>query len=236
MRVALTLAYDGTHLFGSQIQSETKETVFGHFEAALLSLGVQSRVVASGRTDAGVHATGQVCHFDLPDYWSDIEELKRRLNQKLPRSIRVRKIRAADMAFHARYSAKKRSYRYIIKIGESTPFLANYVTFVDSLDFEELVQKMPLFIGKKDFAAFRKRGSDEKSTIREIYRAFAYRHKGYIILHFEANGFLRSQIRLMVAALLRLSATEIKERLAQKNQKSLKPAPAEGLYLAKIIY
>jgi len=239
MRVATTLAYDGTHFFGSQIQSETKETVFGCFEQALLELGIAQRVVASGRTDAGVHATAQVCHFDLPHYWSDTKELKRRLNQKLPNAIRVKTIIPVDATFHARYSAKKRSYRYIIKLGEPTPFMANYVTFVESLDFESLVEKMPLFVGKKDFAAFRKKGSDEKSTIREIYRAFAYRHRGYIILHFEANGFLRSQIRLMVAALLRLSAEEIQARFTQRQTnglKHLKPAEANGLYLAKIVY
>ena len=236
MRVAATLAYDGTHFFGSQIQSEQSETVFGRFESALESLGIFCRVVASGRTDAGVHATAQVCHFDLPPYWSDTQELKRRLNQKLPSSIVVKKIVAVDSAFHARYSAKKRSYRYIIKVGAPNPFMANYVTFVESLDFEAVVAKMPLFIGKKDFAAFRKKGSDENSTIREIYRAFAYRHRGYIILHFEANGFLRSQIRLMVAALLHLSSAEIEERFASQTQRALKPASANGLYLARIRY
>jgi len=236
MRVAATLAYDGTHFFGSQIQSETKETIFGYFEAVLYELGITARVVSSGRTDRGVHATGQVCHFDLPSFWSDTEKLKRVLNQKLPNSIRVKKLSSVDAAFHARYSAKKRSYRYIIKVGEPNPFLANYVTFVEALDFDALQKKMPLFIGERDFSAFRKKGSDEKSTTREIYRAFAYKHKDFYVLYFEANGFLRSQIRLMVAALLRLDAAEIEARLVQKNQKALKPAPAEGLYLARIRY
>ena len=236
MRVAATLAYDGTHFFGSQIQSETKETIFGYVEAVLLELGIDFRVVASGRTDKGVHATGQVCHFDLPLFWSDLEKLKRVLNQKLPHSIRVIKIKKVDAAFHARYDATKRSYRYLIKVGESNPFEANYVTFVQSLDFEAMQKKMALFRGEHDFVAFMKTGSETKSSVRVIYRAFAYKHKGFIVLHFEANGFLRSQIRLMVGALLTLSAQQIQERLQNKSVTKLKPAPSNGLYLARIGY
>ncbi len=230
------IAYDGTHFLGSQIQSQTKETVFGYFESALRSLGIESRVVASGRTDRAVHATGQVCHFDLSDYWSDTTKLRRILNQKLPHSIHIKELKRVDESFHARYSAKCRAYRYIIKVGEASPFLANYVTFVEHFCLEDVQKKMALFVGERDFGAFRKKGSDEKSSIREIYRAFAYEHKGFFVLYFEANGFLRSQIRLMVSALLRLNTSEIEARLQNANQKALKPAPANGLYLARIRY
>lgn len=236
MRVAATLAYDGTHYFGSQVQNETKKTIFGQLEAALLELGVDFRIVASGRTDRGVHATGQVCHFDLPSFWSDLERLKRILNQKLPASIRIRKLKEVNADFHARYSAKKRSYRYLIKVGDANPFEANYVTFVKELDLKQLKQKMNLFIGEHDFKNFMKMGSDTPTTSRVIYRAFAYKYKEYIILHFQANGFLRSQIRLMVAALLRLDKEAIEDKLKDRYNHRLKPAPSEGLYLSKILY
>jgi tRNA pseudouridine38-40 synthase len=81
-----------------------------------------------------------------------------------------------------------------------------------------------------------KSGSDIKSTTRTIYRAFAYRYKGFIVLNFEANGFLRSQIRLMVGALLNLESAQIQEQLACKKRYKIKPAPSNGLYLAKIKY
>lgn len=236
MRVAATLAYDGTNFLGSQIQSETNNTIFGKIEAVLKELGIEFRVVASGRTDKGVHATGQVCHFDLPEFWSDLKKLKRILNQKLPSSIKVLKIKEVDSDFHARYSAKKRSYRYIIKVGESNPFEANYVTFVKELDYDKLSANMQLFTGEHDFTQFMKTGSDVESTIRVIYRAYAYAYKGYIILNFQANGFLRSQIRLMVGALLTLEKKQIEDKLKHRYAHKLKPAPSNGLYLSKILY
>jgi len=154
----------------------------------------------------------------------------------LPSSIRVKVIKQVNNKFHARYSAKKRIYRYIIKEGESNPFEADFVTFLRSVDFNAIESNIRLFIGRHDFEKFMKTGSDTESSIREIYRAFAYRYKDYIVLNFEANGFLRSQIRLMVGALLNLNTNEIEDRLALKSTKQNRPAPANGLYLAKIKY
>jgi tRNA pseudouridine38-40 synthase len=236
MRVAVTLAYNGTPYLGSQVQKEFHNTIFGVFEQVLLALGIKQRVMASGRTDKGVHATGQVCHFDLPPYWDDTQKLKHVLNQMLPSSIRVMHIKEVGCEFHARYSAKKRVYRYIIKEGTLTPFEADFVTSIqEKLDIQLINEKMQLFTGEHDFKHFKKNGSDEKSTIRIIYKAFAYKHKGYIILNFEANGFLRSQIRMMVGALFTLSQEKIKEKLTHTNHK-VDLAPPNGLYLAKIKY
>jgi tRNA pseudouridine38-40 synthase len=236
MRVALTLAYNGTHFLGSQIQSESSNTIFGQLERVLAKLGINYRVVASGRTDKGVHASAQVCHIELPSFWDDLAKFKRVLNEMLPSSIAVKKISKVSDDFHARYSAKKRTYRYIIKEGESNPFEADYVTFVNVLDFEDIQKKIALFIGEHDFVNFMKTGSDVGSTTRVIYKAFAYKHKGYVILHFQANGFLRSQIRLMVGSLLNLNAQQIQDKLQNSYNHSLKPAPSNGLYLAKILY
>lgn len=236
MRCALTIAYNGTNFLGSQTQKSSKNTVLGQLEHVLNQLNIDSKVIASGRTDRGVHANGQVCHIDLPEFWSDLEKLKKVLNEMLPPSIVVKKIDAVDDNFHARYSAKKRLYRYIIKESQSNPFEESFVTFLDSIDFLNIEKNIKLFEGKHDFKFFMKSGSDVKSTTRVIYRAFAYRHKGYIILNFEANGFLRSQIRLMVGALLALSADEIREQLQCKINYKIKPAKSNGLYLSKIKY
>ena len=236
MRVALTLAYNGTHFLGSQIQSESSNTIFGNLEKVLEKLGIVFRVVASGRTDKGVHATGQVCHFDLPEYWDDLAKLQRVLNEMLPSSIMVKDLKKVESDFHARYSAKKRTYRYILKESSSNPFEAEFVTFKEKLDFEKISKNSKLFIGEHDFVNFMKTGSDVGTTTRVIYKAFAYRHNGYIILHFQANGFLRSQIRLMVGALLNLNAKEIEDKLNNSYNHTLKPAPSNGLYLAKIQY
>jgi len=236
MRVSVTISYDGTSYFGSQIQKETSNTIFGEIEKVLLKLGIQSKVIASGRTDKGVHATGQVFHMDVPQFWLDLVKLKTVLNRMLPKSIYVKKIQKVDAEFHARYSAKKRVYRYIIKTSSVNPFEQNYVTFLTQIDFEVIKKNIRLFEGEHDFQYFMKTGSDINSTTRVIYKAFAYKYKDYIILNFEANGFLRSQIRLMVGALLDFTPHDIQAKLSCKENKKLKPAPANGLYLAKIKY
>lgn len=236
MRVRLTLSYNGTHFLGSQTQTETNNTILGNVEQVLKKLGIQERVIASGRTDKGVHATAQVCHLDLPSFWEDVAKLKRVMNKMLPSSIMIRKISAVNSDFHARYSAKKRVYRYIIKQGESNPFEADFITFLKTVDRKDIEKKIKLFEGIHDFSEFMKTGSDTGSSIREIYKAFAYKHKDYLILNFQANGFLRSQIRLMVGSLLSLDEKTIVEKLKAKKKHPVRPAPASGLYLARINY
>jgi tRNA pseudouridine38-40 synthase len=236
MRVAVTTAYDGTTYLGSQIQKESPNTIFGAIQKVLTALGIDSKAVPSGRTDRGVHATGQVFHIDLPTFWSDLSKLTNVLNSMLPASINIKYIKEVDDNFHARYSAKKRSYRYIIKDSNSNPFSNNYVTFLKDVNFQNIQTNIKLFIGEHDFVNFMKTGSDSNSTTRIIYKAFAYQHQNYIVLYFEANGFLRSQIRMMVGSLLNLDKEKIVEKLTLQTNHKVKPAPENGLYLAKINY
>ena len=234
MQVALFLAYDGSHYFGSQIQN-TLPTIQGALHQVLQALQIEPKTDFSGRTDKGVHATMQVVSLKLPSFWSDLTRLQTTLNKMLPHDIEVKKIIQVNDDFHARYSAKKRVYRYIISTARPSVFTANYVSYIKDVDFVALQEKIKLFEGKYDFCCFAKSGSDVKTTTREIYKAFAYKHKNYIILYFEANGFLRTQIRLMVGALIQHNADTIKMMLQQQCKK-IKPAPPQGLYLAKIKY
>jgi len=236
MRVALTLVYNGTHFLGSQTQKSSPNTILGNLEKVLSALGIKEKVVASGRTDKGVHATGQVCHVDLPPFWSDLAKLKKVINEMLPSSIEVKSIKSVDDDFHARYRAQKRVYRYIIKKDKCNPFMDDFITYNKSVDFFTIKKNIKLFIGEHNFEFFMKTGSDTKSSVRIIYKAFAYIYKDYIVLNFEANGFLRSQIRLMVGALLKLDASQISEQLTLRNKFGVKPAKCNGLYLAKIKY
>ena len=236
MRVKLTIAYDGTEFFGLQIQKHTQKTITGVLVHVLKELGINSMPIASGRTDSGVHATGQVYHLDLPPFWSDINRLKQTVNKMLPCSIKIRKIEKVDKNFHARYSAKKRVYRYLISQSPTTPFDCRYITYFETFDFEKVQRNIRLFEGVHDFAYFQKSGSDVKTTLREVHKAFAYKHNNTIILHFEANGFLRSQVRLMCGALLQLEADEIEAMLQKEKKYKIKPVPPQGLYLAKIKY
>jgi len=236
MRVKLTVAYNGTTYLGSQTQKSSNNTINGQIEIALHELNIDTKVIASGRTDRGVHATGQVLHLGLPTFWSDIKKFKRVLNSMLPKSILIKSIQLVEDNFHARYDAKKRVYRYIIKDSSSNPFENDLVSFYKDIDFDTIKENIKLFKGEFDFMYFMKTGSEVKSTTREVYKAFSYKYKGYIVLHFEANGYLRSQIRLMVSALLHLDAKEIQEQLHLEKKHKLKPALCNGLYLAKIKY
>jgi len=236
MKAAFQIQYKGTDFFGSQIQKQTPNTVMGVVSHIFSKLGIKGTIAPSGRTDKGVHATGQVCHIELPPFWDDIKKLKKVLNKMLPPSIKIKKIWRVDDNFHARYSAKKRVYRYIIKQGESNPFEDDFVTFVQNIDFEKTIQNTKLFEGKHNFKNFIKNDHSSKTTIREIYKSFAYKHNGYIVLYFEANGFLRTQIRFMVYAILNMTKDEILQQLYLKKKHKLKPAPPNGLYLAKIKY
>lgn len=236
MRCALCLSYNGTHFLGSQSQTQTSNTILGNLQRVLKQLGIDAKIIASGRTDKGVHANGQVCHIDLPDFWTDIQKLQKVLNQMLPNSIHIKSIKKVSDNFHARYDAKKRVYRYLIKNTQSNPFEEEFVTFTSINSFLELQKNIQIFQGEHDFIQFMKTGSDVNSTKRIIYKAFAYKHKDFIILNFEANGFLRSQIRLMVGALLSLDAKKIQEQLSCSQKHKIKPAPSNGLYLAKIKY
>lgn len=236
MRCALTISYNGKEFFGSQRQKLYKNTVLGVLEHVLSQLNINYKVRASGRTDKGVHATGQVCHIDLPSFWNDLVKLRRVLNEMLPPSIYVKAIKWVDNDFHARYSAKKRVYRYVIKEAQSNPFEDDFITFLPKVDFEKIQKNIKLFIGTHNFKYFMKSGASVKTTTRVMNKAFAYKYRGYIILNFEANGFLYSQIRLMVGALLKFEEKEILELLNCKKQHKIKPAKSNGLYLSKIKY
>lgn len=226
---------------GSQSQKSTPKTVMGTFQGVLCNLGITDIAIASGRTDRDVHATGQVLHVSLPEFWNRLDKLKAMLNHQLPRSLHVREIQGVEDDFHARYSATRRIYRYVLSKQEENPFEAPYISFVKTLDFKKISHAIKLFEGEHDFKNFMKNGSDTKSSIRIIYKAFAYQSKGKTILYFEANGFLRSQIRLMMGFLLgisekKLSPEQLKEQLTCKAIHSRKLAPPQGLYLAKIKY
>ncbi|MRI83517.1 MAG: tRNA pseudouridine(38-40) synthase TruA [Nitratiruptor sp.] len=241
MRVRGVISYDGSQFFGFQSQRGEKRTVVGELQRALRALGIESQIVGSGRTDRGVHASAQVVHFDLPPYWEDLQRLRHSLNHRLHPAIHFRRIDPVPEDFHARYWAKRRAYRYILAHPSLfSPFQGRYVTFA-SYDLQAIAQAIPLFQGTHDFSLFHKRGSDPKGTIRTIYKATTYRYRHYLVLYFEANGFLRGQVRMMVAALLALSQgklqrNQIERQLAGVERAITTLAPPQGLYLCRVLY
>ncbi|MCV6608483.1 MAG: tRNA pseudouridine(38-40) synthase TruA [Campylobacterales bacterium] len=245
MKVKATIAYDGSKFFGFQRQVENGEnrevTVESKIEEVLQSLEINEKILGSGRTDRGVHAIGQVISFDVPEFWKDLEKLKKQLNLKLSPTITIKSLIEIGDIFHPRYNAKTRSYRYIVANTDPNPFLADYVMFKKNVNLPRANEAMKCFIGKHDFEYFRKTGSDENSTTREIYKAFAYKHRDLTIFVFEGDGFLRSQIRLMMAGVIeylnrKVTLENIQDQLKKKEKKITKPITHTGLYLAKIKY
>ncbi len=240
MRVKAVISYDGSQYQGFQKQRSTKHTITSVIEEALASLQIHSPIVGSGRTDTGVHATGQVIHFDLPDFWNDLEKLKLNLNRKIT-DIFFKHISPVADDFHARFAAKKRLYRYVFKTQKPSVFEHKYISYYQEFKPDLLVQALKCFEGTHDFNFFHKTGTVTHTTIREIYHTNYVERNGYHFIYFQANGFLRSQVRMMVDTAMscaknEMTITQLQEQLRCQNKHSTKLAPPEGLYLAKITY
>jgi len=240
MRVKAVITYDGSAYQGFQKQTTTDKTVTRSIEKALSSLQINTAIVGSGRTDAGVHATGQVIHFDLPEFWSDLDKLKLNLNRKLTK-IQFKHISSVSHDFHARFSAKKRLYRYVFKTQKPSVFEQKYISYYPEFDATLLMQALALFVGGHDFDYFHKTGTVTHTTVRRIYKTNYIQRNNYHYIYFQANGFLRSQVRMMVEAAMQyarreMSAKQLLEQIACQEKHTTKLAPPEGLYLAKISY
>lgn len=241
MRVKVTLAYDGSLYLGFQVQNSTEQTVANQLYIALNRLNITTKIVASGRTDAKVHATNQVIHFDVPSFWQNLDTLTFRLNQLLPPSIRIKRIKEVHVNFHARFDAKKRTYRYILA-HKVTPFEVNYVTHIEQeFDLAKLDNALKTFEGTHDFKLFAKSGSSPVNSVRTVYKTRVYNFGHYTIITIKANAFLRSQIRLMVHAALSVAQSKlsIDKLIAQRDGTTkhlTKLAPPNGLYLTHIYY
>lgn len=240
MRVKATVAYDGGYFQGFQKQKSTNNTITTAIEEVLKSVGIHSEIRGSGRTDAGVHATGQVIDFEIPPYWSDLKRLQMVLNQKL-NHIAFKHISFVDDAFHARFSAKKRIYRYLFKSSKPSIFEQNYIAYYPTFDTVLLKKALQCFEGEHDFSHFMKTGTMTHTNVRSVFKSHYKFYHNHHFIYFEANGFLRSQVRMMVeasmqVALGQLSLKELQEQLNLKQRHTTKLAPPQGLYLARILY
>lgn len=242
-RVKITLSYDGSFFYGFQRQKEntTFKTVAGTLEEALKHLNITHSVVGAGRTDAGVHALGQVVHCDIPLFWHDFDKLRYHLNTILHPHLHIKHISPVEEQFHARFSAKKRLYRYVMYEGMYQPFLTNYALHVKPLDTQKLHANAQHLVGFHNFGFFKKEGGGTTKDERTLFKAGAYRLKHFSVLYFQGDAFLRSQVRMMCDMLLKVTYGELTlEHLIAQRQREAKHsvslAPASGLYLSRIYY
>jgi tRNA pseudouridine38-40 synthase len=239
------LAYDGTEYCGWQVQPHG-DSIQGRVEAAFSKLAdCDVRVVAAGRTDAGVHAEAQVVHFDLPRALPP-EALVRGGNTLLPPDIRVRSAEPTAATFHARYSARAKTYRYCLDRGPvSLPFRSRFTLhYPHHLDEDAMSEGARAFVGEHDFAGFRASSCGAKTTIRRCDVSSWLPVGAGDELHYtvKASGFLHHMVRNMVGTLLEIgrgkrSPRDIARLLASGDRPSAGPtAPAKGLHLVCVDY
>ncbi len=238
----LILAYDGTNFSGFQRQGKER-TVQGVLENALAELGWnEPALLFAGRTDTGVHASGQVVSFSLDWHHSSVNLLKA-LNARLPQDVSVQKVSKAKADFHPRYDASSRMYQYAIyQLAERHPLLERFAWRVwPEVKERDLNDAARLFIGRHDFSAFGRAMKPGSSTIREVSTSRWNQTSYGWQYEIEANAFLYHMVRRLVYVQVsyakgRLTLADIERGLT--SQAKLKPgiAPAHGLVLTRVLY
>lgn len=243
MRIALGIEYDGSAYCGWQYQDHSP-SVQEKVEQALSRVANHAvRVVCAGRTDTGVHALGQVIHFDT-DAQREAHSWVFGANANLPDDIRVVWARHVDENFHARFSAVRRQYRYVIFNRQVRPaILARRVSWeYRSLDIARMRDAAQYLIGEHDFSAYRALACQAKSPVRTLYRLDITQQRELIVLELEANGFLHHMVRNIVGVLLCIGAgAAVPEWAGQVLEQRDRTqggvtAPPDGLYLTGVVY
>ena len=246
-RLKLTVEYDGTDFRGYQVQGKGERTVQSVLAQAVATLAPREGIIlhGAGRTDVGVHALGQVVSFEtessLPlDRWAIA------LNSLLPRDLAVARVEEAAPDFHARFSARRRTYGYLIwtRRTRSAIWGRYSLHYRRPLDIALMRQAAAPLIGAHDFASFARAGGNPgRTTTRDLYRLSVRRMQNGLLVTVTANGFLRSMVRNLVGGLVaigsgELPATTLEEILARRDRalNPIPPAAPQGLCLLRVDY
>jgi tRNA pseudouridine38-40 synthase len=244
-RIAACIEYDGSHYVGWQKQSDPKlPTVQFELEKALSKIANQALViVCAGRTDRGVHATGQIVHFDVPiDRGPKAWVMG--ANSLLPNSIRVKWAKAVDADFHARFRATARQYLYLLYEANTAPaLLARQLTHSSkTLDVDLMAESGQYLLGEHDFSAFRAAGCQSKSPNRCVHWLKIARVNRFIVIDIKANAFLQHMVRNIVGMLLEIGRGDKAPQWAQellltrdRTAGGITASP-NGLYLVNVDY
>ena len=243
MRYLIKFSYDGSAYSGFQTQ-KGKETIQEKMEEALKKVNnnEKTNLVATGRTDKGVHALCQYGHADIHVNINE-KKLKRALNSNLPDDIHVIETKIVEDTFHARYNVKEKTYEYWINLGEYNPLERKYIfQYGYKLNIEKMNKAIKYFLGEHDFRAFVTENKERDNCVRTITKASIEEIGNKLKITFTGDGFLRYQVRNMVGILIRVGEGKISPETVEKvleskdRTKSGKTAPAEGLYLVDVKY
>ena len=244
-RYQILIEYVGTNYNGWQVQRKGK-TIQGRIQNAISKIFKEKiNIIGSGRTDSGVHALEQSAHFDTNTKIKDSYKFLKSVNHFLSRyGISILDLKKRKLNFHARYSAKARIYKYVILNRKSGSVLKNKRCWhiIKKLDLEMMKKGAKKLIGTKDFSTFRSSSCSAKTPVRTIKSIKFLTKKDIIEIEIKAQSFLQNQVRSMVGCLKYVGEDKWSIQKFDKIIKSKKrincapPAPAEGLYLTKVIY
>ena len=242
MRYLITFSYDGSKYGGYQKQLDIN-TIQSELETALTKLNnKETSIVASGRTDRGVHAINQKAHFDL-DINITPDKLKMALNSLIPNDIYVKKVEEVGSDFHARYNVKSKEYIYKINLGEYNPIEKDYIyQYGKPLDIKSMEEAISYFIGMHNFKSLVAADDIRDNYDREIISASMNIDNNILTISFVGTGFLRYMVRNMVGLLIEIGEGKREPKdvltiLEKEDRKaSGKTAPACGLYLKEVNY
>ncbi len=242
----LLLEYDGTEFHGWQFQPE-RRTVQGVLREAISKIEdlplSEIKLIGASRTDAGVHAVGQVANFFSRRRISPAN-YRKALNSILPEDLVVKGIEEVELSFNARRDARGKWYRYIVLNSDYPSALERKRVFFfpHKVDVDLMREIGHIFVGKKDFSSFRASGSDAKSSIREIFSLIIEKHGDYIYFDIRGSGFLKQMVRNIVGTLLwvgigKIQPEELESIFSARDRRKAGPtAPAHGLYLMEVEY
>ena len=241
--IKLTIEYDGKDFNGWQKQPN-KLNIQGEIERAIEEITKEKiELFASGRTDAGVHALGQVANFktnsNLP-----VEKFPIAINSNLKRSIRIKKAEEVDINFHSRYNCKEKTYMYVINNSQIESAIYRNLEFniTTPLNIDKMREAIKYFEGEHDFKAFKSSGTSSKSSIRTIYQAKIINENNKIKVFLTGNGFLYNMVRIIVGTLVEVGLEKIPPEAIQEiieskdRKKAGKTLPPHGLYLLEVKY
>lgn len=242
----MRIAYDGTHYCGWQVQPNGRSIQAVLQEILSPIIGEPIEIVGSGRTDAGVHALGQVAHF-RSSKTLDIYRVHHSLNKLLPDDIRIFEMVEESNDFHARFGAKKKSYHYHLWLDPvQLPFQRNYSLHVrQPFDVNAVKEAASYLVGEHDFTSFANEpgaGSVSRNPVRHLMRLDLVEQEGGVRLEFEGNGFLYKMVRNIVGTLCEVgkgkkSPADLLRILAAKDRRTAgQAAPPHGLFLAHVVY
>lgn len=241
--IKLTIEYDGKK-FGGWQKQPSKLNIQGEIEQAISEIVSESvELIASGRTDSGVHALGQVANFktnsNIP-----IEKMAIAINSKLKKSIVIKRAEEVPENFHARYNCKGKKYRYVINnSSQGTAIYRDLEYYIpQKLDIEKMKQAIKYFEGEHDFKGFRASGTSSKNSVRIIYKAEVIKKDEKIIIELTGNGFMYNMVRIIAGTLVDVGLGKILPEdipdiiLSKDREKAGKTLPGYGLYLVEVYY